>query len=84
MKLKQRLLLAPILIFLYLITKPHWSDDDSPWEHRSRYVGKVVRRDPSDHPYQVRDKSISHSISVKFLHKKRIEILNTLIVDFSH
>jgi len=52
MKLKQRLLLAPILIFLYLITKPHWSDDDSPWEHRSRYVGKVVRRDPSDHPYQ--------------------------------
>ena len=52
MKLKQRLLLAPILIFLYLITKPHWSDDDSPWEHRSRYVGKVVRRDTSDHPYQ--------------------------------
>jgi len=52
MKLKQRLLLAPILIFLYLITKPHWADDESPWTHRSRYVGKVVRRDPSDHPYQ--------------------------------
>lgn len=52
MKLKQRLLLIPILIFLYLITKPLWSDDEAePWRHRAHHVGTMVRRNKSDQKY---------------------------------
>ena len=53
MKLKQRLLLVPILIFLYTLTKPFWTDELEPWEHRKQKVGKLERREnkSGEHPY---------------------------------
>ena len=52
MKLKQRLLLVPILILLYTLTKPFWTDEVEPWEHRKQKVGKLERREgKSNEPY---------------------------------
>ena len=53
MKLKQRLILAPVLFFLFLLTKPLWFDssDDKPWDGRRKYTGSLVRRGDAEPPY---------------------------------